>query len=134
MIKLSKTGYYLIILVFFTLFISGCEISQVSSKLKWLDEKIGQKLNELPKDSDYKEDSEIPGSDQEKNKSAGDLTIEEKEKIDNWLEKNNLNRYGDSIDTMYAGGTPLFNEATGESIDRYDYILNNHLNLLNEIN
>ena len=29
-------------------------------------------------------------------------------------------------DTVYSGGTPLFNEMTGRSTDRYDYILKNH--------
>jgi hypothetical protein len=27
---------------------------------------------------------------------------------------------------MYAGGTPLFNEATGKTMDRYDYIVMKH--------
>jgi hypothetical protein len=27
---------------------------------------------------------------------------------------------------MYAGGTPLFNEATGRQIDRLDYIYRKH--------
>jgi len=55
------------------------------------------------------------------------------EKIDNWIGENNLNRYGDPADMMYAGGTPLFNEATGESVDRYDYIFKNHPNILGEL-
>jgi hypothetical protein len=37
-----------------------------------------------------------------------------------------LNEYGDPKDTMYAGGTPLFNEMTGETVDRYEYILKQH--------
>lgn len=50
----------------------------------------------------------------------------EKAKIEDWIERNDLNRYGDSKDRIYRGGTPLFNEGTGESLDRYKYILKNH--------
>lgn len=33
-----------------------------------------------------------------------------------------LNRYGDPADRMYAGGTPLFDESTGQTTSRIDYI------------
>ena len=62
---------------------------------------------------------------------AGELTLGLKEKIDVWLEENGLNRYGDPENTMYTGGTPLFNEATGESIDRFEYILKKHPEIIN---
>ena len=64
---------------------------------------------------------------------AEDLTKEMKAKVDEWLAENKLNRYGDVLDTMYTGGTPLFNELTGESIDRFDYILKKHPDILNKI-
>jgi hypothetical protein len=51
---------------------------------------------------------------------------EEKAKIDNWIDRNNLNQYGDSKDRQYLGGTPLFNEVSGERVDRYDYIIERH--------
>ena len=51
---------------------------------------------------------------------------ETKRRIDRWIKEKNLNSYGDPKDTMYAGGTPLFNEATGRSMDRYGYILKRH--------
>ena len=53
---------------------------------------------------------------------------DEKEKvlIEQWIITSGLNKYGDPADTIYVGGTPLFNEATGERLDRYDYILKNH--------
>ena len=54
------------------------------------------------------------------------ITEAEKKKIDVWIRENNLNQYGDPADVVYPGGTPLFNEATGETIDKYDYILKNH--------
>ena len=50
----------------------------------------------------------------------------EKQKIDTWIKKDNLNEYGDSTNTVYAGGTPLFNESTGQSIELYQYILEKH--------
>lgn len=44
------------------------------------------------------------------------------DKADNWLSEKKLNRYGDAEDTMYMGGSPLFNEMTGESTDRYVHL------------
>lgn len=46
--------------------------------------------------------------------------------IDGWLRERGLNEYGDPADTMYAGGTPLFDETTGESRDRIEYLLEKH--------
>lgn len=43
-------------------------------------------------------------------------------KADAWLSAQNLNEYGDPKDTVYAGGTPLFNEATGATTPRYQYL------------
>lgn len=54
------------------------------------------------------------------------ISPDEKAQIDIWIEKNDLNFYGDPKDTAYAGGTPLFDESTGTYIDRYEYIMNNH--------
>jgi len=65
------------------------------------------------------------------------LSDEEKKLIQEWILKSDLNEFGDSKDTMYAGGTPLFDESTGQSQDLYEYILKNHpdrpwLNLKNQ--
>ena len=57
---------------------------------------------------------------------AGVFSLQEKTQIDIWIQENDLNQYGDPKDTAYAGGTPLFNEATGETTDRYEYILQRH--------
>lgn len=51
---------------------------------------------------------------------------QEKKQIDEWITGQNLNEYGDPKDTVYTGGTPLFDESTGNSIDRYDYIRQKH--------
>jgi len=51
---------------------------------------------------------------------------ETKKRIDRWIRENNRNEFGDSKGTLYAGGTPLFSEMTGRTLDRYDYILKKH--------
>jgi hypothetical protein len=43
--------------------------------------------------------------------------------IDKWLKENQLNFYGDPLDTVYTGGTPLFDETTGTSISRFNYLM-----------
>ena len=53
-------------------------------------------------------------------------TEQEKVLIDNWIKEKDLNEYGDPKDSIYAGGTPLFNELTGKRVDRYEYILEKH--------
>lgn len=47
-------------------------------------------------------------------------------RVDAWLAEKHLNQYGDAPGTHYTGGTPLFNERTGERKDRYEYILSKH--------
>ena len=54
------------------------------------------------------------------------LSRREISRIDKWIKNNDLNKYGDPADTFYIGGTPLFNEATGEKISRFDYIVKQH--------
>jgi hypothetical protein len=55
-----------------------------------------------------------------------DLTKEQKKYLDDMIKQKGLNEFGDTKDTMYAGGTPLFDERTGKVRDRYDYILSKH--------
>lgn len=43
--------------------------------------------------------------------------------VDGWLKAHNLDRFGSPKGTMYAGGSPLFDERTGESHDRLDFVL-----------
>jgi hypothetical protein len=54
------------------------------------------------------------------------LTPEQKSRIEEIIRKKGLNEFGDPKGTVYMGGTPLFNEMTGKTIDRYDYIIKNH--------
>lgn len=65
-----------------------------------------------------------------KETEGGGISFEEKQFIDNWIIKNSLNEYGDPRDTVYMGGTPLFDERTGRNIDKYEYILGNHPEIL----
>lgn len=54
--------------------------------------------------------------------SAGDET----RCVDAWLEKNKMDQYGNPTGTMYMGGTPLFDEASGKTTDRLELIYKNH--------
>ncbi|HLK55547.1 MAG TPA: hypothetical protein VKU00_03235 [Chthonomonadaceae bacterium] len=55
-----------------------------------------------------------------------DLSKDQKKYLDDMIKQKGLNEFGDPKDTMYAGGTPLFDERTGKARDRYDYILSKH--------
>ena len=46
--------------------------------------------------------------------------------LDAQLAKRGLNQYGDPPDTMYPGGTPLFDERTGKRTDREAYVFAKH--------
>jgi hypothetical protein len=58
--------------------------------------------------------------------SAKAVRAREEKCVDRWLAERKLDPYGSPEGTMYAGGTPLFNEATGRQIDRLDYIYRKH--------
>lgn len=57
-----------------------------------------------------------------------DLTLPEEERdfINAWIETNGLNQYGDPLDTVYMGGTPLYDEATGATTPLYEYLVANY--------
>src|SRR3982751_23774 len=46
--------------------------------------------------------------------------------IDLWLAQRDLNQFGDPAGTMYTGGTPLFDERTGQTTNRIDSLLRKH--------
>jgi len=94
-----------------------------------IDEKLGEMLFDDTKNMENA--SSTDGSAEESGlgfmvSDYRELTKEQKEKIDEFIKENGLNRYGDASGIFYTGGTPLFNEATGESIDRFEYILKKH--------
>jgi hypothetical protein len=49
--------------------------------------------------------------------------------VERWLAGRDLNQYGDPAGTMYTGGTPLFDERTGKTTDRMEYLLRKHPDL-----
>ena len=48
---------------------------------------------------------------------------------DAWLAAHHLNEYGDPPGTLYAGGTPLFDEKTGKRTDRHQLLYKNQPSL-----
>ncbi len=54
------------------------------------------------------------------------LDEQQRKLIDDTIKRLGLNEYGDAKGTVYAGGTPLFNEFSGKTVDRYDYIVSRH--------
>ncbi|MBI5833301.1 MAG: hypothetical protein HZB16_13470 [Armatimonadetes bacterium] len=49
-----------------------------------------------------------------------------KAKIEAWIKATGRNEFGDPDGTMYAGGTPLFDERTGKTKDRFEHIAEKH--------
>jgi len=131
MFELKKINQLALMLIF-VFFLSGCENSSIIVKLKALDQRIGQELEKLEKG----QPAEILKVEEVKKTEPVQLILngETKAKIDDWLKAQSLNRYGDAEGTVYAGGTPLFDETTGEAIDRYEYILKNHPDLPADLN
>jgi hypothetical protein len=42
--------------------------------------------------------------------------------VDKWLTEHKLDSFGGPEGTMYAGGTPLFDERTGKTTDRLEHV------------
>ncbi len=120
----------IILVIFCVFFVSGCTIDVnkdiIVDKLKEMDAKIGREMKEI----NISTSTSISTNIQKKKDNSSILTEEEKDKIDKWLEEKGLNRYGDSKGVIYKNGSPLFNEKTGESIERFKYILNRYPNIL----
>lgn len=51
------------------------------------------------------------------------LSDEQRKTIDDYLKTKGLNEYGDPLGTQYPGASPLFDEMTGRTRNRYDYLL-----------
>ncbi|HUM09528.1 MAG TPA: hypothetical protein VLT82_01110 [Myxococcaceae bacterium] len=45
--------------------------------------------------------------------------------VEQWLKGHGLDAYGNPRGTMYAGGTPTFDETTGKSVDRWTLVAKN---------
>jgi hypothetical protein len=69
---------------------------------------------------------DTPVADQRKTTSARAARAREEKCLDRWLTERKLDSYGMPEGTMYAGGTPLFDEATGRQTDRLEYVYRKH--------
>ncbi len=136
--------FFILISVFSLLSLTGCFSikkldKQVLEKNQDLSDKIQQSHGDdiLDKQVELKDKAKATaGEVAEKTISfiAKSLTNSVKSEIDQWLDKKGLNQYGDPADTVYAGGSPLFDETTGESKDKYEYILERNPELVEELN
>jgi hypothetical protein len=43
--------------------------------------------------------------------------------LDRWLAEQKLDAYGSPLGTVYAGGTPAFDETSGTARSRWDYLV-----------
>ena len=59
-------------------------------------------------------------------------TTEESACIDRWLASRGLDPYGSPAGTQYAGGTPLFDPVTGETISRAEYVMVRHADAIRQ--
>jgi len=53
------------------------------------------------------------------------LDVRQTDCVEKWLKGHGLDAYGNPAGTMYAGGTPTFDEATGRSVDRWTLVAKN---------
>lgn len=130
MVNLINSNRIIFLLLLAPLVLSGC---QFSVDLKSLDEKLGEVLEALQNGEARNTASSTEESLDYENIDPKNLTKEQKEKIDGWLEGNGFNRYGDEEGIYYTGGTPLFDESTGESIERFEYIFEKHPDILEKL-
>lgn len=63
---------------------------------------------------------------------ARSLSGSERATIDQYLQNRGLNRYGDPQGTFYTGGSPLFDEASGQVMDRHEFVLRKHPQILED--
>jgi hypothetical protein len=125
----------LIVLSLSVFVLSGCQAFGVNDGLKILDDNLGKALNSLNQNQASSTFNFFANKNtsQDATTTTASLTAAQKQSIDDWLAKKGLNRYGDSPNAVYTGGTPLFNERTGQSMERYQYILNKFPDILNLI-
>ena len=57
--------------------------------------------------------------------TAPRLDARQTECVEKWLKGHELDAYGNPEGTMYAGGTPTFDEKTGTSVDRWTLVAKN---------
>jgi hypothetical protein len=122
------------VLLFLLLFLlTGCQSVVVSGGLKILDDNLGKALDNINQGQASSTPNIFGPKKSPAKLTSASLSDSDKQAIDKWLEQKGLNRYGDAKNAVYTGGTPLFNEATGKSVERYDYILNKFPYILEQI-
>ena len=115
-------GILLIIILIVPLLGAGCSREDLSAFAQKAGGFLNFRLVDGIKDWIKEKQSAIQTTFGTTNNVAQHLDDDQKNIIDEWLSKNKLNEFGDSLGTMYTGGTPLFDEITGESINRFKYL------------
>jgi len=134
----------IVVILFSTFLLSGClSIKKLDEKVLEQNNKYADKMQaEFGDEAKVKQD-ELKGKAKDTAFNAAEKTIKfiattlttaVKQEIDKWLQKNGLNEYGDPEGTSYTGNTPLFDETTGESKDKYEYILEKNPQLIEDLN
>jgi hypothetical protein len=126
-----KIKFFILFLAAFIL--AGCQTVGLNDGLKILDDNLGKTLNNFQGGQQNSVLDLFNKKNEKASTTAETLTAEQKNKIDDWLEKKGLNKYGDAKNAVYTGGTPLFDEKTGKAFERYEYILNKFPNILQAI-
>jgi len=63
-------------------------------------------------------------------KTGSEPKVSVDECLDRWLAEQKLDAFGSPQGTVYAGGTPLFDEATSTLRSRWDYVVSRHPGLV----
>ena len=75
-----------------------------------------------PKEETTAHDAALSAQDSGTPAGEGGAKAAQEACVDRWLQEHKLDRYGHAEGTMFTGGSPLFNEATGETKDRLEYV------------
>jgi len=134
----------IVVILFSTFLFSGClSIKKLDEKVLEQNEKYSDKMQaefgdevKVKQDEikDKAKDAAFNVAEKTIKFIATTLTTAVKQEIDEWLQKNGLNEYGDPEGTSYIGGTPLFDETSGETKDKYEYILEKNPQLIEDLN
>lgn len=129
----SKKAIKFITFFFLLLILSGCQQLSLTDGLKSLDDSLGKTFNDFQGSQPNSVLDLFNKRSAATTTPAASLSPAQKASIDAWLEKKGLNKYGDAKNAVYTGGTPLFDEKTGQPVERYDYILNKFPDILDLI-
>lgn len=119
-------------MLFMVFLLSGCSMNTLREKIEWLDEKIGEAYESFQDDQSEKL-LDFMDEKQEDVDVWKNLTADQKNIIEEWIKSNNFNEYGDLFDTVYEKGSPLIQDGFEEIKNRFEYILENHPELLEKI-